>query len=103
MHETFPAKRHEIRLCSAPAGKRLGPFACPSEIEKRKAAVDHGAVRDADADRRHIADRDGDHDLVEQCRGRAAVPAPRHHLGKTQSAEDLKFRIVETTRQFDRL
>ena len=96
MHEAYPAKRHEIWLCVAPPRQRVGPFAGASEIKQGMAALDHGAVDGADADRRHIADRDRDHDFVEQRGSRGCVPARRHDLRKAQSTEDLEIGIVET-------
>ena len=96
VHETYAAKHDGMRVCIAPPRQRVRPFARASEIEEAEAALDHGAVNGADADGRHIADRDRDHDFVEHRRSRRGVTASRHDLRKDQSAEDLQFGIAET-------
>ena len=53
--------------------ERLGPLGRPPQVEHVHARLDDGAVDDPRRDRRHLARRDGDHDLVEQAHAALAV------------------------------
>ena len=66
MDKAVAAERNEVGLRFAPARERGRPLPRATQIEDLLAEGDHLAVDDPREHRRHLARRDGDHDLVQQ-------------------------------------
>ena len=95
VHETLAAIGNEVRLRCAPLGQRRRPLPRPAQIEDLLAVLEHRAVDDPDADRRHLAGRDGDHDLVEQRHALRGLSRSEQRLPEAQPAERHQLRVAE--------
>jgi hypothetical protein len=67
----------------------------PAQIEDLLTGLDHGAIDDADDDRRHLARGDGDHHLVEQRHSLRDLSQPDHNGTPAEPAERHEVRVAE--------
>ena len=76
-------------------GQRRRPLLRPAQIEDLLAVLDHRAVDDPDAERRHLAGRDGDHDLVKQRHALRGLSRSDQRLAEAEPAERDQLRVAE--------
>lgn len=86
---------HQVRLRCAPTAHRRRPLARPAQIPEALAFRDHSTVDGPDTDRRHLAGRDGDHDLVEQRHALRDLPRSEQRLANTEPTECHQLGVAE--------
>jgi hypothetical protein len=93
--EALAPEGNEILLGVAPALQRRRPLLRSGTVEGALAREEHGAVDETGGDRRHLADRDGDHRLVEERHTLRDLPERDQRLAATQAAEGQHVPVVE--------
>ncbi len=103
VHEALAAIGNEARLRRAPLGQRRRPLPRPVQIEDLLAVLEHRTVDDAHADRRHLAGRDGHHDLIEQDHSLRGLSRSKQGLPEAQPAECHQLWVAEALADPDAL
>ena len=95
MHQALTTEGDQVRLRHTPVGQRRRPLLRAAHIKDPLARHDHTAVDDPDHNRRHLAGRDGDHDLVQQRHALRDLAQPGQGLTPAELSERHQVPVAE--------
>ncbi len=95
VNEALPAVRNQVWLSLTPAAQGGSPLPGPPEVEQLMADTDHRAIGQPGGQRRHLAGRYADHDLIQQPATLSRTAQRDHGLAQAQPPKTHQITVSE--------